>query len=62
MTITVCFDALGTCFSLDPCIKALDELLGQELRAAGSDARMTIMDWVRQSTMTPLMSVSFRPA
>lgn len=46
MTITVCFDALGTCFSLDPCIKALDELLGKELRAAGSDAQMTIMDWV----------------
>jgi hypothetical protein len=47
MTITVCFDALGTCFSLDPAIKALDDLLGKELRVAGGDARMTIMDWVR---------------
>jgi len=46
MTITVCFDALGTCFSLEPCIKALDDILGKELRAAGSHARMTIMDWV----------------
>jgi len=50
MTITVCFDALGTCFSLEPCIKALDELLGKELRAAGSDSRMTIMDWVCQAS------------
>jgi 2-haloacid dehalogenase len=46
MTVTVCFDALGTCFSLQPVIEALDSLLGLELRLAGSDARMTIMDWV----------------
>jgi hypothetical protein len=46
MTVTVCFDALGTCFSLEPAIKALEALLGSELRSAGSDARMTIMDWV----------------
>jgi len=46
MTVTVCFDALGTCFSLQPAIEALDTLMGDELRAAGSDARMTIMDWV----------------
>jgi hypothetical protein len=52
MTITVCFDALGTCFSLDPAIKALDDLLGKDLRAAGGDARMTIMDWVRVALHT----------
>jgi hypothetical protein len=46
MTITVCFDALGTCFSLHPATEALETLMGDELRAAGSDARMTIMDWV----------------
>lgn len=46
MTVTVCFDALGTCFSLEPVVKALDELLGDELRQAGSCPRMTIQDWV----------------
>ena len=46
MTVTVCFDALGTCFSLQTAIDALETLMGDELRAAGSDARMTIMDWV----------------
>lgn len=46
MTLTVCFDALGTCFSLQPVIDALEEFMGGELRDAGSDPRMTIMDWV----------------
>ena len=49
MTVTVCFDALGTCFSLEPVIQALDELMGDELRSAGACPRMTIWDWVSQS-------------
>lgn len=54
MTVTVCFDALGTCFSLDPAIQALEELMGDELRSAGSCPRMTIMDWVSLLTNTLL--------
>lgn len=46
MTVTVCFDALGTCFSLDPVVQALDEVMGDQLRSAGSCPKMTIMDWV----------------
>jgi hypothetical protein len=48
MTLTVCFDALGTCFSLEVLVQALDELMGDKLRAAGSGPRMTIMDWVSE--------------
>ena len=44
--LTVCMDVLGTCFTLEPVIEALDELMGDELRRAGSGARMVIMDWV----------------
>ena len=47
MPLTVCFDALGTCFSFETLVDALDEILGEELRHAGSGARMVIMDWVR---------------
>ncbi len=46
MTPTICFDALGTCFSVDPLVDVLEELLGKELRDAGSGARMVVMDWV----------------
>jgi len=45
MAVTVCFDALGTCFSVDVLVEAMDELLGERLREAGSGARMTVMDW-----------------
>lgn len=44
MVLTVCFDALGTCFTLEPVIEALEELMGDELRPVGG-ARMIIMDW-----------------
>lgn len=46
MSFVVCFDALGTLFSPEPLVEALDEVLGDRLRAAGSGARSTIMDWV----------------
>lgn len=46
MAVTVCFDALGTCFSMEPLIEALDELMGEKLRQAGSGSRMVVMDWV----------------
>jgi 2-haloacid dehalogenase len=46
MTLTVCFDALGTCFGVEVLIDAVEEVLGDKLRAAGSDSRMVVMDWV----------------
>lgn len=46
MPVTVCFDALGTCFGTDVLVETLEKLMGDRLRAAGSDVRMTIMDWV----------------
>ncbi|RSH90798.1 hypothetical protein EHS25_009973 [Saitozyma podzolica] len=44
-SLTVCFDALGTCFSLDPLVRAVDELLGERLVAAGQGARTVVHDW-----------------
>jgi 2-haloacid dehalogenase len=44
MTYTVCFDALGTCFTLEPVIAALEELVGEQLKPVGG-ARMIVMDW-----------------
>ena len=49
MGLTVCFDALGTCFTVEVLIDAVEELLGDRLREAGSDARMTVQDWVGSS-------------
>jgi 2-haloacid dehalogenase len=47
-SLTVCFDALGTCFSLDPLVRAVDELLGERLVAAGQGARTVVDDWVSE--------------
>ena len=49
MSPTVCFDALGTCFSVEPLVEALDEILGARLRDAGAGPRTVIMDWVSYS-------------
>lgn len=46
--LTVCFDALGTCFSLDPLVRAVDELLGERLATAGQGARTVVYDWVSE--------------
>lgn len=45
MTFSVCFDALGTCFTLDSVITALEEAMGDRL--GPGLARMVILDWVR---------------
>lgn len=45
MTFSVCFDALGTCFTLDSVITALEEAMGDRL--GPGVARMVILDWVR---------------
>ena len=45
MTLTVCFDALGTCFTTEALVEALEGVMGDELKSAGG-ARMVIMDWV----------------
>ncbi|ORY31826.1 HAD-like domain-containing protein [Naematelia encephala] len=43
--ITVCFDALGSLFSLEPLIDVVEQVLGDELRSAGSGSRAVVMDW-----------------
>ena len=45
--LTVCFDALGTCFNFGKATEALEAVMGDRLRAANSGANMVIMDWVR---------------
>jgi hypothetical protein len=44
MDISVCFDALGTCFTLDGVVSALEQALGDRL--GPGVARMIILDWV----------------
>jgi 2-haloacid dehalogenase len=58
MTITVCFDALGTCFGVEVLVDAVDKLLGKELSAVGSGSKMVVMDWVCRlsiSNISPLL-------
>jgi len=47
MGLTVCFDALGSCFGVEILVDAVEGLLGDELRKAGSGSKMVVMDWVR---------------
>ncbi|WWD18799.1 haloacid dehalogenase, type II [Kwoniella shandongensis] len=45
MTLTVCFDALGTCFTLEQVTDAVDETFGDRLRAVGFGSKGFVMDW-----------------
>ncbi|WWC62962.1 uncharacterized protein I303_105560 [Kwoniella dejecticola CBS 10117] len=45
MTLTVCFDALGTCFTLQDIISAVDEQYGQGLAKNGWGSKGFVMDW-----------------
>ena len=45
MVLTVCFDVLQTCFSLEPLVDAVEEVMGDQLREAGVGSRMVVMDW-----------------
>lgn len=56
MVLTVCFDALGTCFTLEPAVKALEEVMEDTLPPGV--ARMVIMDWVCRPSLFRLSSHS----
>ncbi|KAK8858906.1 haloacid dehalogenase, type II [Kwoniella newhampshirensis] len=45
MTVTVCFDALGTCFTLEKVIQAVDDKFGEKLAKIGFGAKGFVMDW-----------------
>lgn len=45
MVLTVCFDVLQTCFSLEPLVDAVEEVMGDQLRSAGASPRGVVMDW-----------------
>ncbi|WVQ96592.1 haloacid dehalogenase, type II [Kwoniella sp. CBS 9459] len=45
MTLTVCFDALGTCFTLADVISAVEEQYGPDLTRAGWGVKGFVNDW-----------------
>lgn len=45
MPLSICFDALGTCFTTEALVEALDQVMGEQLKPVGG-ARMIVMDWV----------------
>ncbi|WVF69096.1 haloacid dehalogenase, type II [Kwoniella sp. CBS 6097] len=45
MAVTVCFDALGTCFTLADIISAVEEQYGQDLVRAGWGVKGFVNDW-----------------
>ncbi|OCF35053.1 haloacid dehalogenase, type II [Kwoniella heveanensis BCC8398] len=45
MTLTVCFDALGTCFTLADIIQAVEEQYGRDLVGAGWGVKGFVNDW-----------------
>ncbi|WVW85063.1 haloacid dehalogenase, type II [Kwoniella bestiolae CBS 10118] len=45
MTLTVCFDALGTCFTLHNIIGAVDKQYGEELAKKGLGSKGFVLDW-----------------
>ncbi|WWC71105.1 haloacid dehalogenase, type II [Kwoniella pini CBS 10737] len=45
MTLSVCFDALGTCFTLQNIISAVDEKYGEDLAKNGWGSKGFVMDW-----------------
>lgn len=47
--LTVCFDAMGTCFSFQPLVDAVEEQFGDQLKQRGQGARMVVMDWASLS-------------
>ncbi len=57
MAVTVCFDVMGTCFSLDVLVEAVDNLLGKDLRGAGSGPRAVVLDWVGQDTSSRFLVI-----
>ncbi|WVR06649.1 haloacid dehalogenase, type II [Kwoniella sp. DSM 27419] len=61
--LTVCFDALGTCFTLDEVVKAVDKLYGDQLRDKGWGAKGFTNDWFHsaQRDFTYLSVISAPP-
>jgi 2-haloacid dehalogenase len=45
MTKSVCFDVLGTCFTFDSAIAAIDTRLGPRLRSIGVDPKTLFFSW-----------------
>ncbi|WRT68107.1 haloacid dehalogenase, type II [Kwoniella shivajii] len=63
MTLTICFDALGTCFTLADIISAVDKTYGDELRRKGWGSQGFVNDWFHsaQRDYTYLSLISAPP-
>lgn len=42
---SVCFDVLGTCFSFEAAIEAIEDRLGPRLKAIGVDPKTLFFSW-----------------